>query len=254
MPTASVNGVQIYYEVHGEGPSTIVFAHGANGNHLTWWQQIPYFSQRYKCITFSQRGFHLSPKPPGSPGAAGFVDDLAALLDHLEIEKTVLVAQSMSGITCFGFTQTYPHRVKALVMSDTILGVPGVQEKWAELRKSWTREQAVDENFAPSFPQREPALFFLYHAIRVLNQGFDRQQTLGDRRPPNPDLSMLDMPILFLFGAEEQSTSPEMGRLAHSLIPSSQYIEVPDCGHSVYWERADVYNKIVDEFLRNAGL
>src|SRR5512146_1513531 len=106
MPTVSVNGVELYYEMYGEGPSTIVFAHGASGNHLSWWQQIPYFSQRYRCITFSQRGFHLSPRPAGSRGASAFVGDLAALLDHLGIQDTALVAQSMSGLTCFGFAQT----------------------------------------------------------------------------------------------------------------------------------------------------
>ena len=54
MAFADVNGVSMYYEVHGEGPS-VVFAHGSGGNHISWWQQIPYFSKYYKCVIFDHR-------------------------------------------------------------------------------------------------------------------------------------------------------------------------------------------------------
>ena len=46
----------IYYEVTGSGPA-LVFAHGGGGNYLSWWQQIPYFSSRFTCVTFSHRTF-----------------------------------------------------------------------------------------------------------------------------------------------------------------------------------------------------
>ena len=86
MPRVPVNGIQIDYQEFGEGQA-IVFCHGAGGNLLSWWQQIPYFSQEYRCITFSHRGFGHSYDAPDGPGMESFVDDLAALLDHLEIES-----------------------------------------------------------------------------------------------------------------------------------------------------------------------
>ena len=52
----------MYYEVHGEGP-WLAFAHGAGGNHLSWWQQVPYFMRWFECVTVDQRGFGLSPDP-----------------------------------------------------------------------------------------------------------------------------------------------------------------------------------------------
>src|SRR5713226_1542507 len=45
----------LYYEVTGTGPA-LIFAHGLSGNHLSWWQQVPYFSDRYTCVTFAHRG------------------------------------------------------------------------------------------------------------------------------------------------------------------------------------------------------
>ena len=53
-------GCKIYYEVAGSGPA-IIFAHGLGSNHITWWQQVPYFADRYTCVAFSHRGF-----PPSS--------------------------------------------------------------------------------------------------------------------------------------------------------------------------------------------
>ena len=118
MPYADVNGVRIYYESHGEGEA-IVFAHGAGGNHLSWWQQVPFFRDRYRCVTFDHRGFGRSVERADGPGGASFAEDLRALLDHLGIERTLLAAQSMGGRACLGFSLAYPERVRGLVMSDT---------------------------------------------------------------------------------------------------------------------------------------
>ncbi|HEY8837711.1 MAG TPA: alpha/beta hydrolase [Dehalococcoidia bacterium] len=48
MPVFKTSGVELYYETHGSGPA-IVFAHGAGGNHLAWYQQVPFFRDRYTC-------------------------------------------------------------------------------------------------------------------------------------------------------------------------------------------------------------
>jgi hypothetical protein len=88
MALARINGIELYYEVHGEGPA-LIFAHGAGGNHLSWWQQVPALAQSYRCVTFDHRGFGLSREQPGGPGARAFVDDLRALLEHLGIERGI---------------------------------------------------------------------------------------------------------------------------------------------------------------------
>src|SRR5215813_1321975 len=111
-------GAEIYYEHIGSGPA-IVFAHGLGGNHLSWWQQVPYFSQHYACVTFAHRGFSPSRITSGSVDPALFEEDLLALVDHLELKDVRLVAQSMGGWTCLNFTLRRPGRVRALVMAST---------------------------------------------------------------------------------------------------------------------------------------
>src|SRR5207237_2066399 len=62
-------GCRLYYEADGTGPM-LVFAHGLGGNHLSWWQQVPHFRDRYTCVTFSHRGFAPSSAPAGGPDPA----------------------------------------------------------------------------------------------------------------------------------------------------------------------------------------
>ena len=60
MAKVEVNGITMEYQRQGPdavGRETIIFAHGAGGNLLSWFQQIPYFSRQYHCITFSHREF-----------------------------------------------------------------------------------------------------------------------------------------------------------------------------------------------------
>ena len=113
MPTALINGVELYYEVHGAGP-TVVLSHGVGSNHLHWWQQVPVWSKHFRVITFDHRGFGFSGEDGRGPPA--FVDDLIGLLDHLEIRRTALVGQSMGGVTVAGVASRQPKRISALVM------------------------------------------------------------------------------------------------------------------------------------------
>jgi 3-oxoadipate enol-lactonase len=258
MPLAPVNGIQIYYEQYGEGPETIIFAHGAGGNHLSWWQQIPFFSKQYKCITFSHRRFHLSPDTPNGPGVAAHVPDLTALLDYLGIKQTALVAQSMGGRTCFGFTLAHPERVKALVMADTVAGIPSgrISQLRADLAREQKKKGVAELSYSASFGEREPGKCFLYEEIRGLNQGFGRAELAATTPPAPPDanLSQIKVPVLFLFGSEDVLMPPQLGRLAQSMIPGSRYAEVAGAGHSTYFEKPAEFNRIVDGFFKEAGV
>src|SRR3990172_6186112 len=69
MPWTPVNGIRLYYQSYGTGPA-LVFAHGAGGNHLSWWQQVPFFAARYRCVVFDQRAFGRSADAAGGAGRA----------------------------------------------------------------------------------------------------------------------------------------------------------------------------------------
>jgi pimeloyl-ACP methyl ester carboxylesterase len=255
MPSIPLNGIDLYYEVHGaEAAPPVVFLHGVSGNHLSWWQQVPAFEQDYRCITVDQRGFGRSLDVPGGPGRAAFVSDLTALLDHLGIQDCSLVAQSMGGNTAFPFARQYPQRVRALVMADTILGIRS--RALLELRQRLIRDGRADTGHPihPGLWQREPNLAFLYYQIQGLNPPQlsieeRRRRAMTEHVEEEDDLARFAVPTLFLFGADDAQMPSDLGRLAHELIPGSRYAEVADAGHSVYFERADEFNTIVRKFL-----
>ena len=61
MPFMENGEFKLYYEDTGGDLPVILFLHGAGGNHLSWWQQVPVFRTEYRCITVDQRGFGQSP-------------------------------------------------------------------------------------------------------------------------------------------------------------------------------------------------
>src|ERR1700749_3962045 len=108
----------LHYEVTGSGPA-LLFAHGLGGNHLSWWQQVAHFAPLYTCVAFAHRGFAPSDAIPGGPDAADYAGDLAALIDHLALDRVFLVAQSMGGWACLEHALSHPERVRALVLAST---------------------------------------------------------------------------------------------------------------------------------------
>jgi 3-oxoadipate enol-lactonase len=250
LTSAKLGNFNLFYEIHGEGPA-VVFAHGAGGTHMSWWQQIPVLSQKFKCITIDHRTFGYSRDVPGGPGRAGraFAQDLTGLLDNLGIRRVALVGQSMGGTTVLGFASAHPDRVSALIMSDTTGGYS--DGEIAELRRKLAPgPTSIARAFAPDFPKRQPAIAFLYREISSLSPPVDPA-------PANTPAASTDIapvidkkiPVLFIVGAEDQLIPPPIIEAMHRKMPGSELVKVPGAGHSVYFEKPDDYNRIVAEFL-----
>jgi 3-oxoadipate enol-lactonase len=251
MPKAPVNSIALYYEVHGNGP-TVVFAHGAGGNHLSWWQQVPVLAPKYRCVSFDHRGFGQSPDTPDGPGSQAFVEDLKQLLDHLEIDRAALVAQSMGGRTCLGFALAYPERVRALVMADTTGGFSDarIAQLRAEGEAALAGANPPPRTYARHFPQEQPAQAFLYEQIRALNPPRQEGPAPG---PTVEQVRTLAAPTLLIVGEHDVIAPPSMMKMFQSYIPHARLAEVAGAGHSVYFEKPTEFNRLVLEFFADVG-
>jgi 3-oxoadipate enol-lactonase len=255
LSPAKLGDFQLYYEIHGSGPA-VVFAHGAGGTHMSWWQQVPVLSQKYRCITIDHRTFGYSRDVPGGPGRRAFVPDLTGLLDNLGIQKTALVGQSMGGWTVLAFALAHPDRVSALIMSDTNGGYTNPEIE--ELRKSLAPAPAsIDRAFAPDFSKREPAKEFLYREISALTTAANAPAPAAQAtQAPAPSVTDVGpvlakkIPVLFIVGAEDQLIPPPIIEAMHRSMPGSELVKVPGAGHSVYFEKPEDYNRILMEFLQ----
>ncbi|HJP49784.1 MAG TPA: alpha/beta hydrolase [Pseudomonadales bacterium] len=259
MSFATNGNTRIYYESYGEG-TALVFAHGAGGNASSWWQQVPYFADRYQVIAFDHRGFGRTICPENELERRYFVDDLIAVMDQEEISDAILVCQSMGGWTGLGAATTHPERVKALVMSHTGGGISNDEIEKA-LKLTAEKRQPVTDPFggwavAPDFHLKNRAGSHLYNQIGSFNNQDQRQKLLSSLRDPlDPvNLENFNVPTLFITAEQDQIFSPEMIQMAAALVPGARVVNLGDAGHSSYFETPDLFNSTVDAFLKELGL
>lgn len=255
MPLLPIDDTDLYYEVHGSGPS-VVFAHGSGGNHLSWWQQIPFFSNHYTCITFDHRTFGQTRDGAEPKGRSAFADDLKALLDHLEVEQVAIVAHSMGGRTGVGFTLRNPGRVLGLVLSGSNGGSVNDESRQLrveQLEKNRTLPAGTIKGLSSNFADRHPESLFLYRQIMRLNPKHAAdflEVPPGFRGSTHERLAESGVPILYIVGEQDIMSPPATIEVAASLIPQANLIRVPDTGHSVYYERPELFNHEVLGFLK----
>lgn len=257
----------IHYEATGEGPA-IVFAHGLGGNHLSWWQQVAAFCPRYTCITFSHRGFFPSTAPTSGPDPAAYAGDLAALLDHLRIERARIVAQSMGGWTALNFALAAPERVVALVLAATAgpidlarADASGGTELAAWRERAGARNETLAAGVHPAMGARaareQPALHYLYRALDTLSAGLDKEalrKRLHAARDKGPEvLASVATPTLWITGEEDLVFPSFVAPALAARMPKGRHVSVPRAGHSAYFERASVFNEAVGAFLDEVG-
>jgi pimeloyl-ACP methyl ester carboxylesterase len=261
-------GCRVYYELTGSGPA-IIFLHGSGSNYLSWWQQIAHFSDRYGCVALSHRGY-----PPGSeigvPDPKEFAGDLAALIAHLQLSDVRLVAQSMGGLTSMEYILTHAqHKVRALVLASTSgsinrssvpLADPQRLPEW-ERKATAARADMQRRGISPAAGERmareQPALHFLYRAIDNASAGFDRaelRKRTNAMLTRSPDvLRGFSMPTLFITGGEDTTFPPFLAEALALLMPNAKVEQVRDAGHSAYFQRASMFNHLVDRFLTALG-
>jgi len=248
----------LYYERTGVGPP-LAFLHGAGGNHLSWWQQVPYFMRWHECITLDHRGFGLSPDPDDLFVQA-HPSDLARLLDHLKIDRVVLIGQSMGGWTIVGCAMEHPDRVAAMVMADTPGGLLPLEVRPDQPRRPLTMDATAPLGSLPTYAkdyfERRHELAFLYDELRILGARppADALRRIAAMRP-DPALvrERLKMPVLCLAGEEDALIPPAMMKEVVKVLPNARLRTVPHCGHSIYFEHPDAFNQLVRDFLLDIG-
>jgi len=258
----------IHYEVMGDGPA-IVFAHGLGGNHMSWFQQVAHFADRYTCVAFAHRGFAPSSSIEGGPDPAKYPDDLAALVAHLNLTDVRVVAQSMGGWSTVEYALTRPRELKAIVLAGTTgtIDPQHIDEPERTRLARWleTDLPQVPKLFArgihPAGGERmareQPALHLLYRQIDDQNASLDKQKigarcfALRTRKPE--ELRQVACPILFVSGDEDVVIPPFAADAIARVVPGARVAHIEDAGHSAYFERPARFNAIVDAFFKDVG-
>ncbi|KAG2204320.1 hypothetical protein INT47_009362 [Mucor saturninus] len=115
---ADINGLRMHYvDENSQSPKALLLIHGWPDLWIGWREQIPFLVQLgYRVIVPSLRGFGetVSPADPAEYGYGTVSNDLAGLLDHLQIPTVTVIGHDWGGAVTWRFGQFYPDRVKAL--------------------------------------------------------------------------------------------------------------------------------------------
>jgi pimeloyl-ACP methyl ester carboxylesterase len=257
MPHLHRPGAEIYYEVCGSGPP-LVLAHGAGGNTLVWWQQVPHFASHYRVLSFDHRGFGRSRCEPGAEPARHFADDLTAVLDDAGIGRAALVCQSMGGWTGVQLGLSRPQRVSALVLSGTPAGILTTKVRAAlaalapaaaqmERPTSWNEPHPA---LASDIFERDPERGFLYAQLAALNPpGALARLELQELSVDPAALGSWTIPTLLIGGEYDRLFAPDVLAEVAAAIPGARFQIIPTVGHSPYFEAPDEFNRLVGAFL-----
>ena len=125
MPEARLGDITTWFEFRGEGP-LVVLTHGFAGPTTGWPPVVDDLTERYQLLVYDVRGHGRTSLPDASTfSIPQFAADLAALLDHLGIDRAHVGGVSMGGMISAQFACDYPERLRSLLLMDTTAGNQG---------------------------------------------------------------------------------------------------------------------------------
>jgi pimeloyl-ACP methyl ester carboxylesterase len=252
MPKINRDGVDIYYEAHGSGP-TLLLTHGYSSTSAMWQGQIEALSRHHKLVLWDMRGHGQSdyPEDPAAYSEALTVADMAALLDEVGADTAIVGGLSLGGYMSLAFYRAYPQRVRALLIIDT---GPGFKKD--DARETWNKRA------------RETGDRFEREGLEVLKSASPERSSVSHRdasglaRAARGMLTQRDarviellpdiqVPSLVVVGADDAPFLAASDYMA-AKIPGARKAVIAAAGHAVNIDQPQAFIEAVLPFL--AGL
>lgn len=258
MSYTTSHGTDIYYEVHGKGAKTLLFAHGMGGNAAIWFNQLAYFVPTWRVVTFDHRYFARSACSVDDFNPDWFADDVLAILNAEKIDSAVFVCQSMGGWTGSQVAIHHPDRIAALVMSHT----PGVfshkhaindQRAVSDMVSRLPSSAFATPALAADYPDKHPAGAVLYNQISSFNfiDPAVIPRKLGNISVDTESLSDYRVPTLFITADKDILFPPAYIKALAESLPRAAYRNLGNAGHSSYFEIPEVFNEVLETFINS---
>lgn len=257
MPQMMSNGIQLYYEIQGQGPP-LLFIHGLGSSTRDWEAQVGPFAADYQVITFDLRGHGQSEKPPGPYTLPMFTADTAGLLAGLDVDAVHVVGISLGGGIAFQLAIDYPAVVKTLTIVNSAPALGGtLEDAEAEVARRVAIVQqmgmramgealspnlfpgpehaALRQMFAERWAENDPAAYIAATRSMV---GWSVQDQIG----------AIQCPTLVI--AAYQDYTPVAVKEAYiQLMPHAELIVIPDTHHALPVENPAAFNAVLAAFL-----
>ncbi|WP_395570596.1 alpha/beta fold hydrolase [Streptomyces sp. BK79] len=263
MNSTTVRGARIEYD--DAGPATalpVLLIHGHPFDRTLWAPQTAALTAAgHRVVTPDLRGYGRSDVTPGKVLLADFADDLAALLDHLDIERAVVGGVSMGGQITMEFQLRHPHRVRALVLSDT--SAPAETAEGREFRNRLADRLLAEgmDGYAHEVIDKMLAAYNVTGMPDVAARVLEMMCATDPRgaaaalrgRAERPDyrevLAAVEAPVLVVVGADDVYTPVAEAEAIQRLVPHSTLAVVEKAGHLPGVERPERFNAALLDFL-----
>lgn len=257
MATIRVNGVELYYEIHGDG-EPVLLIHGLGSSTRDWDRQIPALAARFKVVTFDVRGHGRSEKPKQRYSVQLFTDDTAALIRALGLAPAHVVGISMGGMIAFQLVVDSPELVRSAVIANSGPAMP--IRTFAQRMMIWTRiaivriqgmrkmgevlatrllpkpeHAAARARFIERWAANDPAAYL--SALKGL-MNWSVMDALG----------RIDRPILVLSG--DQDYTPVATKQAYTaMLKNAELVVLDDSRHFSPLDQPEAFNAALIAFL-----
>jgi len=260
MSSILVGDIQLAYTDAGLG-QPVVLLHGYPFNRSLWNEQVSALGNSYRVITPDLRGLGESDASQGPATMNRMAQDVAALLDHLEISRAVVGGLSMGGYVALAFYKQFPSRVRSLILADT--RAPADTEEGKQTRHQQA-EKALAEGMAGIADSMLPKLLTpetvskrpdLVKRVRDMMLKTKPEGAAGallgmaEREDQTALLSQISCPTLILVGREDPITPVADSEKMHREIAGSRLVVIENAAHVSNLERTDQFNEELMRFL-----
>lgn len=244
------------------GDDVLVLLHGFPLNQEMWKHQVSELSKTHRVIVPDLRGHGGTEVTKGTVTMAEMAQDVAALMDHLEITTPMsLGGLSMGGYVAFEFYSQFPDRVNKLLLFDT--RAVADTETVARARKmmaaqvvvsgaSMAADAMLPKLVSQSTKDEQPEIVAELQDV-ILSTDPEAiaatQRGMAERRDMTAQLSSMDIPTLVLCGSEDTISPPDEMRSIANAMPNAQFVEIANAGHLAPLEQPGPVNEAVCSFL-----
>jgi 3-oxoadipate enol-lactonase len=263
--TVGTNGQELYYEIHGDGPSLVMVMGIGYDSSLWMLQQVPALSTRFQVVLLDNRDAGRSSRADHPYDIADMADDVAGLLDGLGIHRTHLLGLSMGSMIGLEFALRHADRLDRLVLAGPVAAPARstidpisiwnwvktndpTGEVFGGLQFSWLFSSAFLRN---QQAVQETATLLASNPNPVDSEAYDRQAQAYLRFDALDRLGRIDSPTLVIVGDQDLLTPPWVAREVAAGIPGARFEIVTGDGasHVLPLERPDDFNQLVTSFL-----
>jgi len=263
MGKIRTNDIDTAFADEGSGPA-ILLLHGYPFNRTMWRDQIDELKSQYRLIAPDLRGLGESTSAGEIATMDQMARDVAALLDHLQLQRAVICGLSMGGYVAFDFCHLFPDRVQGLVLAGTRAPADNDQERQIrEQQAARMLAQGMDGIATETLPKllaketlagKPEVADRIRKMIDTANPRGAAAAQLGmaARRDYSEDLARIETSTLIIVGREDRIRPVTDAEFMHGKIPNSRLKIIEDAAHVSNLDQPEVFNRILLGFLVGA--